>query len=117
MDLTKYSAKTLIHIISTYKPDLQIQPNKLTVRKYLIHLIKTDSDLKILPKETFDLAELEFNQEYKSDLKDIQNQMIEFIKGKKDILVNEYILQPMYPNDPVSFEKFIEVSKPIDYID
>lgn len=117
MDLTKYSALTLKTIINTYKPDIKIQQNKETVRKYLIHLIKTDKDLKNLSADIFDIVESESTIKYKNELINKKNQMIEYIKNKKEIVIHKYILQPKYHHDACFFDKYTELTKQIDLID
>jgi len=117
MDLTKYSAKTLKNIINTYKPSIEIRHDKETVRKYLIHIIKTDKDLKNISNEIYESFEIKSKEEYDNDLLNIKNEMIQFIKNKQKITVYEYVLQPRWPNDPTYHDTYNEIIKSIDFID
>ncbi len=94
-----YSANTLKEIINTYEPDIQLNVSTETKKKYLIHLIKTNPNTKSLGKKIFDLIENKYQLEYKKQLIKNKINMIKFIQDKKEVLVNEYVLQFRFPND------------------
>jgi hypothetical protein len=53
-------------------------------------------------------------EDYDEYFKDKRNNMIDFIKNSKYIIVNKHIYQPKWPNDPCFFPKYNKVKYEMD---
>lgn len=109
-----YSAKTMFNIIKKYVPETEIKfPTR---RKYLLHFLKTDKRLKNIELEELDVEEKNLCDIFSTKLEITKNQMIDWIKNKKSVIVNIDILKPRYPNDPCFQKEFKQQEQSITKI-